>query len=164
MRLFKAYQEDTIELNQSKPDSVTEAHIIAKYGGLFLADPDIDKGEVVLRINSEQVFYQSGKRGSNRTYCVYGMGPNEHVVMEATELFSVTNDLIIPVIWAENAQLNVVDKEGTRVVAARYRQSEFGVHDINWEFVRLQKLCFKKPVKTPIEDDVEDNDEESDSD
>jgi hypothetical protein len=63
---------------------VTKAHIIAKYGGLFVADPDIDKREVVLRINSEHVFYQAGKWGANRTYCVYGMGPNKHVVSEAT--------------------------------------------------------------------------------
>jgi hypothetical protein len=139
LRLFKAYEDDEIEHNQSKPDAVTEAHIIAKYGRLFLADPDIDKREVVLRINSEKVFYQTGKRGANRTYCVYGMGPNEHVVSEATELFSVSNDLIIRVICAENSLLNVVDKEGNQVVAARYRQSEFGSHDINWDFVQIQK-------------------------
>ena len=70
VRLFKAYEEESIELNQSKADAVTEAHIIAKYGGLFVADPDIDQREVVLRINSEQVFYQAYKRGVNRTYCV----------------------------------------------------------------------------------------------
>ena len=144
LRLFKAYEEDHIEQNQSKPDTVTEAHIIAKYGGLFLADPDIDKREVVLRINSEQVFYQTGKRGPNRTYCVYGMGPNEHVVSEQTELFAVTNDLIIRVICAENSQLNVVDKEGNQVVAARYRQSEFGKHNINWDFVGIQKRDFEE--------------------
>ncbi len=65
------YKEETIELNQSKADAVTEAHIIAKYGGLFVADPDIDKRELVLRINSEQVFYQADKPGVNRTYTVF---------------------------------------------------------------------------------------------
>ena len=97
-----------------------------------------------MRINSEQVFYQTGKRGPNRTYCVYGMGPNEHVVSEQTELFAVTNDLIIRVICAENSQLNVVDKEGNQVVAARYRQSEFGKHNINWDFVGIQKRDFEE--------------------
>jgi hypothetical protein len=142
LRLFKAYEEDSIELNQSKPDSVTEAHIIAKYGGLFIADPDIDKQELVLRINSEQVYYQTGKRGTNRTYCVYGMAPNEDYVSEATELFSVTNDLIIRVICAENDNLNVVDREGCPVVAASYRESEFGSHNVNWDFVKIQKKGF----------------------
>ena len=145
-RLFKAYEEDNIEKNQGKQDTVTEAHIIAKYGGLFLADPDIDKREVVLRINSDQVYYQIGKRGANRTYCVYGMAPNEHVVSETTELFSVTNDLIIRVICAENDNLNVVDKEGGKVVAARYRHSEFGSHNINWDFVKIQKRGFADPM------------------
>ncbi len=162
VRLFKAYEEETIELNQSKADAVTEAHIIAKYGGLFVADPDIDKREVVLRINSEQVFYQADKRGANRTYCVYGMGPNEHVVSESTELFTVSNDLIIRVICAENTQLNVVDKEGIPVVAARYRQSEFGSHDINWDFVQIQKRGFVDIGKLKKDDGNDEDDEDSD--
>lgn len=46
-QLFKAYKEDSIEKNQSKQDNVLEASIIVKYGGLFLADPNMDNNRVV---------------------------------------------------------------------------------------------------------------------
>jgi hypothetical protein len=84
-RVFKAYEEESLEKNQSKEDTVIEAAIIAKYGGLYLADPDLDELPVLLRINSERVFYQPGKRGPNRSYCVYGMGPGESIITSKTE-------------------------------------------------------------------------------
>jgi hypothetical protein len=72
----------------------------------------------------------------------------------------VTNDLIIRVICAENSLLNVVDKEGNQVVAARYRQSEFGSHDINWDFVQIQKREFADNGKSSKDADDEDSEVE----
>jgi len=138
---FQSWYQDTYDQVIQDPDKdllapimftmdktvISEASHLSVYVILFntsIYNRDPDKREVVLRINNEQVFCQTGRRGPNRTYCVYGMGPNEHVVSEQTELFAVTNDLIIRVICAENSQLNVVDKEGNQVVAARYPQSD----------------------------------------
>jgi hypothetical protein len=56
--------------------------------------------------------------------------------------------------------LNVVDKEGNQVVAARYRQSEFGSHDINWDFVQIQKREFvDKGKSSNMADDGDSEDE-----
>ena len=91
------------------------------------------------------------------------MGPNEHVVSETTELFTVSNDLIIRVICAENTPLTVVDKaEGIPVLAARYRQSEFGSHNINWDFVRIQKRDFVDQGKQKNDDAIAEDNEDSD--
>lgn len=157
-RLFKAYEEESIEKNQGKQDTVLEASIIAKYGGLYLADPEMDRKQVVLKINSERVFYQSNKRGLNRTYCVYGMAPGEQEITASTELFVVNNDLIIRVVCAENEHLKVVDEAGFPVIAASYRQSEFGVDNIDWSFVANQKLDF---LNVSLEDEEETLNEQS---
>ena len=75
----------------------------------------------------------------------------------------MSNDLIIRVICAENTQLNVVDKEGIPVVAARYRQSKFGSHDINWDFVRIQKRDFVDKGKQKNNDAIDEDDDDSDN-
>jgi hypothetical protein len=70
------------------------------------------------------------------------MAPNERDITETTELFVVNNDLIIHVIYAENKNLNVVDEAGFPVIAASYRQSKFGMDNINWDFVKARKQDF----------------------
>jgi hypothetical protein len=80
--IFKAYKEELIEKNQSKQDMVLEVSIIEKFGGLYLADPNLDNAQVVLRINTERVNYQLGKKGPNQTYCVYGMAAGEVEILE----------------------------------------------------------------------------------
>ena len=47
-------------------------------------------------------------------------------------------------------------------MAARYRQSEFGTHDINWDFIQIQKRGFADIGKSSRDDDDEKNDEDSD--
>lgn len=156
-RLFRAYEEKTLEQQQNKQDSVLEASIIAKYGGLYLADPNMDGHPQLLKINSKRVYYQADKRGQNRKYCVYGMMPGEITVTKNTELFVVDNDLITRVICAENKNLNVVDAEGVPVIAATYRQNEFLVEEnICWDFVKVQKREF---LSQELEEDS-DGDEE----
>jgi hypothetical protein len=61
-RLFKAFEEATIEGYHPKQDPVVEAAILAKYGGLFLADPDIDGKAMVLKINQTQLLCTSRTR------------------------------------------------------------------------------------------------------
>jgi hypothetical protein len=81
------------------------------------------------------------------------MASGEMVMTERTGLFVVNNDLIIHVICAENDNLNVVDKAGFPVIAASYRQSEFGMDSIDWGFVQAQKWDF-------LHDMLEDEDDE----
>ncbi len=124
-----------------------EAAILSKYGGLYLADPDIDGKAVVLKINQKELLYQSDKRGANRTYCVYGMSPGETNITKDTELFVVDKSLIDRVVCAENDILNVVAKTGKPVLAASYRQKEFLTSDnICWEFVMSQKTDFDEVI------------------
>ena len=58
----------------------------------------------------------------------------------------------------------MLDKEGNQVVAARYRQSEFGMHNINWDFVGIQKRDFEDRRATSKHDKVEENHEDSEDD
>jgi hypothetical protein len=142
-RLFKAYEQKGIEGYHPKQDPVVEAAILTKYGGLFLADPDIDGKELVLKINCKHLLYQADKRGPNRTYCVYGMAPDKTMIDKNTELFVVDKCLIDRVVCAENDFLNVVDADGQPVIAASYRQNEFPPSDnISWGFVAAQKRFF----------------------
>jgi hypothetical protein len=46
--------------------------------------------------------------------------------------FSSHLDLIMHVICADNDNLNVVDQEGSPVVATRYRQNEFWHHNMDF--------------------------------
>jgi hypothetical protein len=152
-RLFKAFEEEAIEGNHAKQDTVVEAAILSKYGGLYLADPDIDGKAVVLKINQKELLYQSDKRGANRTYCVYGMSPGETNITKDTELFVVDKSLIDRVVCAENDMLNVVDQTGKPVLAASYRQKEFLPSDnICWEFVVSQKTDFDEVINESEEE------------
>jgi hypothetical protein len=92
---------------------------------------------------------------------VYGMEPGETKISALTESFSVSKDLIVRVICAENENLNVVDEDGNPVIAASYRQSEFGEDNIDWNFVPFQKVGF---VNSDEEErrETEDQDEDGD--
>jgi hypothetical protein len=70
------------------------------------------------------------------------MASGELEITASTELFVVDNDLIIRVVCAENDNLNVVYEAGFLVIAASYRQSKFGMDNIEWSFVVDQKQVF----------------------
>jgi hypothetical protein len=67
-----------------------------KYGSLYLADPNLDDHAVVLRINSQHVYYQAVNRRANHNYCMYGLGPGEEEITETTEFFVLNNDFEYP--------------------------------------------------------------------
>ena len=152
---FQSWYQDTYDQVIQDPDKellapimftmdktvISEASHLSVYVILFntsIYNRDPDKREVVLRINNEQVFCQTGRRGPN-----------------------VTNDLIIRVISAENSQMNVVDKEGNQVVAARVPPKRFGKHDINWYFVGLPKPDFEDRLATSKQGKLEENNTDS---